>query len=187
MPELIHVNNRVPIAGVKSKGDTYRLLHDFAGSLPNSDALLTVNGQSRIFYGPLDEHGRETLTYTQVAVDGIGGGSRVPPKFDIPGASGNDDYDRGHGVPAVLGGAGNVQQNVAADMLGSNRGVVRILEEYTRDAVLGKLPEAHEPQTMNFLKIPLYEGDDPVPTEILIHIWGTKGLFLPPLYVKNTP
>lgn len=163
-------------------GEAFNMTRRFAGQAENSSALVIVNGSSRAVFGPLDKCGRATGVYAYVTPDGLGKGG--PVQGTVPGAK--NPYQRGHLLSRLLGGPGNVKQNLAPELGRNNQGKVRDWEMRVAAVVRGGLPKEGIPQqNMRIMKYPIYEGCNPVPVKYLLVAFGEKGFNMNSVYVLN--
>lgn len=139
----------------------------FAGVPP----ILPKPGQ--IIYGDLDALGRPTGISSTLTQDMLGTGTRPSQSIIPPGFQGGAvGQSRGHLLGAQLGGSGQLPQNLVAILQNpANTPVMRGFENQTAAAVRAG-------QTVNYSAIPIYQGDNLVPSGITIMASGSGGFRL---------
>jgi len=91
----------------------------------------------RVQYGPLDEWGRATGFAGMINKDMLKGGTEANPDVNPVGFLGGQNGDaRGHLLGAVLGGSGDIEENLVPLIQSPvNSPVMRDLEKQIKDAV----------------------------------------------------
>ena len=124
------------------------------------------NDKGWIIYRPLDEYGRATGAMGYITPDMIKTDSS--PSTDPTGHIKGINYDRGHLIASVLGGAGNDARNLVPIHQHYNRGFMRKIEKSINEDV------ADGANTF-MLVTPHYNGSDTTPEYLIMFTSNSNG------------
>jgi DNA-entry nuclease len=134
--------------------------------------------ESPYFYGALDDLGRWTGARAFLSKEALQSARGSVPTVAVKGAGG--ELSRGHLIGKQLGGAGNTAANLAPQYqrFVNDAAMVGIENEIRRRVELG--------ETIDYLVIPIYRGDELVPVGFTIRAEGSNGFSLFET-VRNVP
>lgn len=120
-------------------------------------------------YGALDSLGRPTGASATLTADMLGTGTRANQAIMPPGYITDADFARGHLIGRQLGGSGSEPGNlVTLYQNPANHPVMSGIEGQVRTAVQGG-------QTVNYSAVPIYQGQNLIPSGITIMGQGSGG------------
>ncbi|BAU27216.1 uncharacterized protein DUF4280 [Aneurinibacillus soli] len=137
---------------------------------------ITKDSPGQIIFGELDHLGRPTGVTATITKDMIGTGSKAsqsikPPGF-LGGGPGSPGHARGHLLGNQLGGTGKDTRNLVTLYQNPvNSPVMRDFESSVRAAV-------EKGGVVRYQSIPVYEGNNLVPTGVTLKARGTDGFSL---------
>jgi hypothetical protein len=166
------VSVRPTAGGLFSEGTVFRPVENGFARVPFSRSFAESGG---INYGALDSIGRPTGVYATITQDMLGTGTPANGNIIPPGWSGNGtlfNEARGHLFADMLGGSGNVAENlVTMQNLPANSPVMRGFEYQVRAAVQGG-------QVVRYSSVPIYNDTNLVPQGITLTAEGSNGFRL---------
>ena len=144
------------------------------GGLPYpSLARPTSSSPANTILGDLDELGRPTGVVSTITPNSLGTGSPASPSIRPPGFEGaGSNHARGHLLARMLGGAGDDARNlVTLFQRNANHPNMSSFERQVQAAV-------RNGETVNFRAIPIYSGNNSMPTGVTLTARGSNGFDL---------
>jgi RHS repeat-associated protein len=122
--------------------------------------------------GPLDNLGRRTEARALITEDMLDTGTHANPSIMPPGyQSGQPPYNRGHLIARMLGGSGDVPENLVTLHQHANTPVMRGYEDMIYRAVAGG-------ESVFYEVTPVYSGANRIPVGITLSAEGSGGFQL---------
>ena len=133
----------------------------------------TASTPANTILGDLDELGRPTGVVSTITPNSLGTGTPANPSIRPPGFEGAaSNHARGHLLARILGGAGDDARNlVTLFQRNANHPNMSSFERQVHAAV-------RNGETVSFRAIPVYTGNNPMPTGVTLTARGSNGFDL---------